>query len=288
MEKMNRRKFLSFLGLGIVTAGAGSGLVYASVIETHAVEIVEQRLPLRGLGPGLSGLRAAQISDLHMGAYISRAQLEHVVALILAQKPDLAFITGDFLTNGGDRQRGLDDLHAALRPLAQQMPVFVVLGNHDHNQNSGPRLQALFAELGIQELSNTLLTFQRGSDTLFIAGIDSVSTGNQRLDIVDRAAPEGAPVILLAHEPDMADFSAPIKKFALQLSGHSHGGQVNLPLLGRPVLPWMGKKYPAGLYQVGDMYVYTNRGIGSYPIPVRVNCRPEITIFTFVSSQQPG
>jgi len=91
--------------------------------------------------------------------------------------------------------------------------------------------------------------------------------------------PEQAAVILLAHEPDYADEVAPVGRVGLQLSGHSHGGQVRLPFLGAPVAPYLGKKYPYGLRQLDTMWLYTNRGIG-YVLPVRINCRPEITEIT--------
>jgi len=92
------------------------------------------------------------------------------------------------------------------------------------------------------------------------------------------------PVILLAHEPDLADEFAKDGRVALQLSGHSHGGQVRVPGLGPLVLPYLGQKYDQGLNRVGDMWVYTNRGLGVIPPPVRLNCRPEITEITLVST----
>lgn len=281
---MKRRTFLSLLGAGAVAACGGSGLVYAAGIEPYAVELVEKRLALPGLGPGLQGMRAAQISDMHMGGWMGRAYFERCAALLMAQKPDVIFLTGDFVTAGGNLQRALDDLDAAFSPLASQAPVFAILGNHDHGRTTAGKLSALFGRLGIQELPNTILPFQRGGDTLYIAGIDSVSSGDQRLDLVDQAAPTDAPVILLAHEPDMADFSALTKKFVLQLSGHSHGGQIILPGVGSLVLPWMGQKYPSGWYSVDGMQLYTNRGLGMIHVPLRVNCPPEITLFTFVTA----
>ncbi|MGF1507557.1 MAG: hypothetical protein ACFB51_20895 [Anaerolineae bacterium] len=90
----------------------------------------------------------------------------------------------------------------------------------------------------------------------------------------------GAPVILLAHVPDYGDVVYPTGRVALQLSGHSHGGQVRLPGLGAPVTPYLGEKYPYGLRQLGGMWLYTNRGAGSIPPVVRFNCRPEVTLIT--------
>lgn len=99
------------------------------------------------------------------------------------------------------------------------------------------------------------------------------------LPLLDQLA-AGAGAILLAHEPDFADLSAPTGRFALQLSGHSHGGQISLPLLGAPILPPFGRRYPRGRYQVGEMIQYNNRGLGMVQPSRRFNCRPEITLFT--------
>jgi predicted MPP superfamily phosphohydrolase len=110
-----------------------------------------------------------------------------------------------------------------------------------------------------------------------------VYVGQNRIEKVLEKLPEQGCAILMVHEPDFADESAATGRFDLQISGHSHGGQVNLPLLGAPVLPRFGRKYPQGLYQVGSMYQYTNRGVGMTPPYIRINCRPEITVFTLES-----
>jgi uncharacterized protein len=104
------------------------------------------------------------------------------------------------------------------------------------------------------------------------------------LDAVLDQLHDNSAAILLAHEPDFADLSAESNRFDLQVSGHSHGGQIVLPLYGPPILPHLGRKYPSGLYQVGNMLQYTNRGVGMARLPVRFNCPPEITIFTLKSS----
>jgi predicted MPP superfamily phosphohydrolase len=107
--------------------------------------------------------------------------------------------------------------------------------------------------------------------------------GNVQLNSVIEALPSDGAAILLAHEPDFADESARSGRFDLQVSGHSHGGQVAIPFFGPPVLPYLGRKYPAGLYKVGNMFQYTNRGVGMARLPFRFNCPPEITIFTLKS-----
>ena len=118
-----------------------------------------------------------------------------------------------------------------------------------------------------------------------MGGVDDVWSGIARLDVVLEKLPEDGAAILLAHEPDFADASAATGRFDLQISGHTHGGQVVVPFYGAPILPYLGQRYPAGLYQVGDMLQYTNRGVGMARIPIRINCPPEITLFTLESPE---
>ena len=103
-------------------------------------------------------------------------------------------------------------------------------------------------------------------------------------DVIEELKDESA-AILLAHEPDFADLSSKTGRFDLQLSGHSHGGQVVVPFYGPLVLPYLGQKYPSGLYQVGEMLQYTNRGVGMIEPAVRFNCPPEITVFHLLGAK---
>jgi len=118
---------------------------------------------------------------------------------------------------------------------------------------------------------------------LWLAGLDDVWEGQEDLNASLRESPAGVPVLLLVHEPDYAERIAGRAAelgIILQLSGHSHGGQVRLPFIGAPILPYLGQKYPLGLQRAGAMWVYTNRGIGMTVPAVRLNCRPEITVIT--------
>lgn len=281
---MSRRKFLRMLGLGLAgwaTAGGVSAYVHAALLEPLRIEIHEQALRLPRLkGDGLNGLRVAQISDIHMGGWMTRARLKRVVDLVLERGPEVVMITGDFLARRTNGEEVLTDLAAALEPLARKIPTFTVMGNHDHwNGVEGPR--AMLADIGAHELRNSVATIRRGGSLLHLAGVDDVWEGHHRLGAVLAALPAVGAAILMAHEPDFADTAAESGRFDLQVSGHSHGGQVVIPFVGPPILPWMGEKYPSGLYQVGSMWQYTNRGVGMSSPAVRFNCPPEITLFTF-------
>jgi predicted MPP superfamily phosphohydrolase len=157
--------------------------------------------------------------------------------------------------------------------------VFAILGNHDHWTDAEQVCEAA-REAGVTVLRNQGMALQEGA--LWLAGVDDVWEEKHDLEAALGGAPDESAVILLAHEPDYADEVAADGRVALQLSGHSHGGQVRFPYFGATVLPYLGRKYPFGLRQVGSMWLYTNRGVGVVSPPVRFNCRPEITLLTLL------
>lgn len=278
-------RLIKILGLETVLLTIGGG-IYMREYEPSWVDVNNVTLQLPRLGRSFSGLRLVQISDLHFGGWMTSESLNDIVRMIGEQSPDLVTITGDFVVGHTRSQHELDkldDLAAALKPLSERFPVFAVLGNHDIWLSRNSVLKALY-RAGITTLSNVSHTIKRGSDKLHIAGVDDVMERFDRMDRVQFRLPEDGCAILLAHEPDFADVSAATGRFDLQLSGHSHGGQVVLPLIGPPILPYLAHKYPSGLYQVMNMYQFTNRGIGMTPPYVRFNCRPEITVFTLESA----
>jgi uncharacterized protein len=189
--------------------------------------------------------------------------------------PDLVVLTGDFVTRNPQKFAPNLSVLKALKPMDKTLAI---LGNHDAWTNPNLVQQTLEAA-GIDVLANQVVTLDRGSQQLHIGGVDDVWAQRDRLNEVLAALPTTGAAILLAHEPDFADTSAATGRFDLQLSGHSHGGQVRLPFV-KKFFPPLAYKYPMGQYQVGSMIQYTNRGLGSSGIPIRFNCRPEITIFT--------
>ena len=254
---------------------------YTELVKPEQFSVETVRLKLPRLPHAFSGLRVAQISDIHMGSWMNLDRFQQVADLILTQKPDLLLITGDFLFGHhfNEASRGdLNDLRTVLSPLAATLPSFAVLGNHDYWTNSEAVREMLFS-CGITDLTNTVFTLSRNGENLHLCGVDDVWEGNVRLEDVLSQLTDDSAAILLAHEPDFADTSAATGRFDLQVSGHSHGGQVVIPVYGPPILPYLGEKYPSGLYKIGDMFQYTNRGAGTGVLPVRLNCSPEITLF---------
>jgi uncharacterized protein len=261
------------------------GAEYALQTEPVWLEVTHLHLRLRRLSPAFSGFRLAQISDIHMGGWMNRERLDQVVQKVLAEAPDMIALTGDFLPGFGwddNREQALGELASALKPLTDFSPILMVMGNHDY-WTDPRKIRRKLREMGILELSNSVYTLQRGDDTFHICGVDDVYEGRDRIDVLLSRLPDDGAAMLLCHEPDFADTSAATGRFDLQISGHSHGGQIVLPLIGTLHTPKHGHKYPLGLYRVGDMLQYTNRGVGMASIPVRLNCRPEITIYTLES-----
>jgi predicted MPP superfamily phosphohydrolase len=260
---------------GFLASAATAG--YAFGVEPAWIEIVPVSLTLPRLAPAFDGYRIALFSDIHLGDGLDRARLETIVARVNEQRPDLIAITGDFVSR--DAARHAPDLAAALRNLSAPDGVVAVLGNHDYSGGPVPIRRALAAS-GIRELGNAVSTLRRGAARLHIAGADDVMARKARLDLVLSALPAEGAAILLVHEPDFADISAATGRFDLQLSGHSHGGQVVLPFHGPLILPSLAVRYPSGCYRVGSMLQYTTRGVGASFLRVRFNCRPEITVLT--------
>jgi predicted MPP superfamily phosphohydrolase len=282
---LSRREFIKLTGLALATGLTTSigGWGYASEIEPGWLDITSVPLELERLNPVFAGFRLAQISDIHLGGWMDRARLQNVVQTVLSLQPEVVAITGDFLIGHGwnsAKAQWIADLQAALRPLAQACLTVAVLGNHDYWTNPRAARQML-VESGIVELSNAVYSLERSGERLHLAGVDDITEQKDRLDLVLAQLPADGAAILLAHEPDFADTSAATGRFDLQLSGHSHGGQVVLPHFGPPVLPYLGQKYYSGLYRLGGMFQYTNRGVGMTRPAARINCRPEITLFTF-------
>jgi hypothetical protein len=253
-------------------------VLYSTQVEPSALKVVIQRLRLPRMDDGLRGFRLVQISDIHMGGWMNRRRLERVVEKVLKQNPDLVAITGDFIMRGKIDPEVFTDLSRALAPLARQVKTVAVLGNHDHRYGL-KELRDLFMKTGIVELRNRVLTIERGVAQLQLAGVDDIWLEEDDLNGLLMQIPEQGAAVLLAHEPDFADIAAESGRFDLQISGHTHGGQISLPFFGPLALPGLGRRYPSGLYKVGAMWQYTNRGVGMGSLPLRFNCPPEITVF---------
>lgn len=242
-------------------------------------EVVKLGIDITGLSPAFHGYRIVHISDIHYGQWISAARMAGVAELINNQQPDLVAITGDFVSYSG---QNVGELCAALKAIRARDAVVAVLGNHDYWLDAA-KVRSILNESNVIELNNDVRTIARQGNQLHFAGVDSVTVEKHQLDRVLHKLPLNGPAVLLAHEPYFADVSAGTKRFNLQLSGHSHGGQFVIPGIGSPFLGGRFRKYSRGRYQVGDMALYTSRGIGANTFWLRVNCAPEVTVIDLQS-----
>jgi predicted MPP superfamily phosphohydrolase len=279
-KKLTRRQMLTRTLLALGGAAAG----YGFLIEPRRIVMERIEVRLKRLPGAFDGFRIAQISDIHYGPYMTSAFVREAVEEINKLQPDLIVLTGDFVSHPFGKPAGREGaayIHPCLeelRPLRADYGRFAVLGNHDHWNHPATVRNALDAA-GFPVLINQAVALEKENTRLWLAGVDDVMAGRPDLEKALRRVPAGEAALLLAHEPDFADQAA---KFPvdLQLSGHSHGGQVRLPGIGALILPPLARKYPIGWNRVGNLQVYTNRGFGVIGPPVRWNCPPEITLLT--------
>ena len=273
-----RKLMLSLLAL------AGGGLWhYARHIEPDALEINPITLTLPNLAAEFDGYRILQVSDIHRNAWMTPERLNAWMQRASLFAPDMVVFTGDFVSRRV--MYAVEDFTTAFAHFNPPDGMFAVLGNHDYDVHEAAiRLREMLAAANICELRNAVHTLRRGDAVLHLAGVDDVVARQARLDAVLDVLPADGCAILLAHEPDFADISAPYNRFDVQLSGHTHGGQIRLPGLGSPVTPKHGRRYVVGWYKVKSMQLYVNCGIGTVSPRLRFNCPPEITVFTLRSA----
>ncbi len=273
--EIGRRQFIKLGVCGLAFAGLGGAGWEMNEREELSLERIS--IPIPGLKEPLGKLKIVQMSDMHLHPYTRRGLIARAVALTNRLNPDLVLLTGDLITDG--RGDALEEVCAILGKLAPRLGAFAVLGNHDYNR--GVKLvQKNLEKENIKLLRNSAFTIEVEGAPLCIAGLDDAKHGQPNLNKALEKQSAGVPTILMAHEPDIVDHTAHMERVSLQLSGHSHGGQVRIPGLGALYLPRMGRKYDCGLYRVGSTWLYTNRGLGVVDFPLRINCPPEVTLLT--------
>jgi hypothetical protein len=282
---ISRRQFIK---LG---ASALAGSAFAPVfIDPYEAAVTHLNIRLERLPAAFHNLKVAQLSDIHFNAFHTRNHLARVVELANGLKPDLVIVTGDFVSTSRPKDKNHWKAQEAwpcgemLKGIQAPLGCFAVLGNHDHQTNPEVVAQALNATGQIKVLQNRSTAIERDGARLWLAGIDDVTSGKADPDACLRRIPREECKIVAVHEPDFADqMRRHLVDF--QISGHSHGGQIRMPVLGPMYLPPMARKYPAGHYWFGDFQLYTNRGIGMTGVPIRFLCPPEITLFTLKSEK---
>ena len=284
--KLTRRGFLRLALLGAV--GITGGIGYRS---SRKPELVQRKVQLNRLPESFHGLKIGQITDIHAGPLVPPDLIKLGVDMVMSENPDLVVLTGDMISGatrilwtsyGGVRPRDFDACLKELSRLTPPLGVYAVLGNHDFW--SGPeqtkRLVKGLDTIGVRLLRNQNEEIQRNGESLFLSGVDDYWASSYNLGKSLRGIPESACVVLLSHNPDVnEDVTAVEHQVDFIISGHTHGGQVVLPVIGAPYLPSpFGQKYRAGLVRDGKRQTYVSRGLGVFFAPVRLNCPPEVTI----------
>jgi predicted MPP superfamily phosphohydrolase len=273
-----RRRFLTRLfGLGLLGLGATACSQWD---EADRLSVTHIRLGLPDWPVTAPPLTVGFLADMHCYNKESAARTRRAVSMLLAQKPDVVILGGDYITK--DPPRWAPVAAEALAPLGS-VPggVFCILGNHDWTDRlwlaaGADIVTSALCEVGFHVLRNASAPLS-AAPGVWVVGLDDRYAQQQNVALALRQVPSDACKLLLVHEPDYADEAPP--GFAFQLSGHSHGGQIRLPLLPPLHVPKYSSHYPEGLRQGPHHPVYTTRGVGTTGPPVRLFCPPEVTVF---------
>jgi uncharacterized protein len=243
------------------------------------IEVVRVELPVRHLPPKLHDIIACQISDFHLDRDEDVARLEQAVKTINRQRPEFVFLTGDYFSGPTTMRRYIAPFRRALAELNPSTGLFAIPGNHDHWSSISIIAEALDLA-GARVLANEHQRVQVRGEKLVIVGIDDLwSRRAEPARAFHGVTPDDC-TIVLAHNPDTALYTRHLGP-GVMLCGHTHGGVVRLPFYGSVInsILRIGKQYYAGLNRYGEFYIYTNRGLGTFWLRIRINCRPEISRF---------
>lgn len=256
-------------------------IFWAFVIEPNRLVVHQQTIQIDNWPEELSGLRIAVIADVHTGApFINDRKLRRIVELTNQQNPDLIVLLGDYMSpNSWHSHRVEPEVTAAgLKPLRAPLGVYSVLGNHDWWSN-GEKVRSAFEQNGIRVLEDEVTEIKWHDKSFWLVGLADLWTRPQHISETVAKVPPSATVIALTHNPDI--FPSIPRSVPLLLAAHTHGGQVNIPLIGTPIVPsHFGPKYTAGHVFENDHHLFVTTGIGTSILPVRFRVPPEIVILT--------
>jgi hypothetical protein len=275
VSSWTRRQFLT--GSAAVAAGAAvPALARAADVSQERLQIV-----VPDLDPAHDGLRVAQLSDLHVGGLTPPERIREAIATVNRFLPDLVALTGDYLTKDPGGVSMMLELLGGI-----EAPTVGTLGNHDRWVDPAGAGAAL-ESLGYAFLENRNTTLHLRGAPFTVVGIDDLWTYSADPMRAMKGAALGSR-LYLAHVPKTADILAHWGRPMLVLSGHTHGGQVNIPLV-TPAIRWIAREpYMDGLYQVEKVQLYVSRGIGDVGLGLRVNASPEVTLLTLRSAEVVG
>lgn len=279
---MNRRSFIKkSVGSMLTVAGLGSGaFYYAKRVEPDKLNVVNEKIASQHVPPSFQDFKIIQFSDTHVGFHYSVEQLKELIEKMNTLNPDILVFTGD-LVDDPKHFHTYDVLTEVLSISKATYGKFWVYGNHDHGGYGTDIINEVMERSGFTLLQNSHAVIEKETDRIVLAGVDDVILGKPNVEAALKHVNPDLFTVLLVHEPDIATNTS---KFPVdvQLSGHSHGGQIRLPLIGDLYTPAYAEKFIKGKYTLNDrpFRLYVNSGIGTTRLPYRFFCPPEIHVYT--------
>jgi len=275
-RQWTRRDVIKFSVASAATVGLGC-LGYGFAVRDH-VEISRVPVKISELPGEFAGLTIAHLSDIHHGPFTGLDYINRCIEIVNGLKPDLIALTGDFIYGG---RRYIEPCAELLRNLKARIGVYAVLGNHDYYASASHVARAI-RDAGCNLLIDAQDRLEHRGSKLCLLGVDDLSYGDTNFYGLMRQLPKDMRTIVFSHNPDFIEEFA-IREYHMDFmtSGHTHGGQIRLPLIGAPhISSSYGQRYARGLRHKGSMQVYTTRGIGTVVLPSRFDCPPEIAMYT--------
>jgi hypothetical protein len=276
--KITRRKFIASALL------AGTGIAYMRYFEPGHFEITEKSIRINRFS---KELRILHLSDFHVSGSVSLKSIEKAIDLSLEQKPDVAFLTGDFITW---KLQDISQYRHILQKLSSTIPVFACIGNHDggrwaassHGYKDISKVRNLLQSSGVHFLFNEKIKVEINQQKFVIAGLGDLWAGDlDPKSVLKKKSEKDIPIIVMSHNPD-SKTELKLYDWDILLCGHTHGGQLVVPFIGyRPFLPVRDKKFPEGILSWGNQHIHVTRGIGNLH-GLRINCRPEISLLNVI------
>lgn len=285
-KKVTRRKFLKrTMGSLLTLVGTGyGGYFYAHQIEPRLLKVNTYTITHKDIPKSFDGFKIVQFSDTHLGFQYDLNQFNKMLRVVKNLQPDVIFFTGD-LMDAPNEYPTPEKIIPLLKDLNAPFGKFAIYGNHDHGGYGSDIYKNIMelADFKILLNKSTELNLLDGS-SIHIIGIDDAMLGKPNFDIALGNIPKNQFKILLSHAPDLADQTVNYG-VQLQLSGHSHGGQIQIPFVGALITPPFARKYREGFYNINTLKLYVNRGIGTTRLPFRFLSKPEIAVFTLQSQK---
>ena len=266
---------------GAIYATPAMALGYGTFIERDNFRVEEITIPVAGLPLELEGLKIVQITDIHMGAFMSERSVERIIGMANETRANLAIMTGDLVTGVGDP---VETCLAHLGRVKADAGMIGCMGNHEVYAHAEDYVHRQGARLGIRFLRGQNVVMEFRGHKLNFAGIDYQRRGEPYLVGTEKLIVPGMPNILLSHNPDVFPVAV-AQGYDLTLSGHTHGGQITVEYLQQFVNPArFVTRFVSGLYTDGDKKIYVSRGLGTVGVPTRLGAPPELTVIRLAAA----